>query len=123
MPPWALFGAGGTLAAAAAGWGCLRAGAGGWAAWFAAVNLATLLLYGWDKAASRAGWLRVPEIVLHVFALAGGTPAALAGMWLFRHKTVKRSFRLVFWLIVACQGALIAWLLWRHVSQGRPPAA
>jgi uncharacterized membrane protein YsdA (DUF1294 family) len=75
-------------------------------AWIGAVlgvNLATLLLYGYDKAVSGGTKLRVPENVLHLLAFLGGTPAALLGRALFRHKTVKPSFRRIFWLIVALQ--------------------
>ena len=60
---------------------------------------------------------RVPEMVLHILALAGGSLGAWLGMRLFRHKTVKGSFRLAFWLIVSLQVLLVAWvahLLWQH---------
>ena len=61
----------------------------------------TFLLYGLDKfQASRRGG-RVPERTLHLFELLGGWPGALLGMAVFRHKTQKRSFRLVFFAVVA----------------------
>jgi uncharacterized membrane protein YsdA (DUF1294 family) len=59
----------------------------------------------------------VPEKVLHGLALAGGSIGAYAGMHAFRHKTVKSSFRLVFWTIIVLQLALIGlvvWRLWGH---------
>lgn len=72
------------------------------------VNLATFCLYGYDKAAAgREGRLRVPERVLHLFALVGGTPMAFVGQRAFHHKTVKRSFRIVFWTVFALQVAVI----------------
>jgi uncharacterized membrane protein YsdA (DUF1294 family) len=49
----------------------------------------------------------VPETVLHGLALAGGTLGAYVGMHLFRHKTIKGSFRLVFWVIALLQVALV----------------
>jgi uncharacterized membrane protein YsdA (DUF1294 family) len=52
----------------------------------------------------------VPEVVLHGLALAGGSPAALLAMRLFRHKTAKSGFRFVFWVIVAAQALLAAYL-------------
>jgi uncharacterized membrane protein YsdA (DUF1294 family) len=73
----------------------------------AGVNLATMLLYGYDKAVAGGSKLRVPERVLHVLALVGGSPAALLSQQLFRHKSVKPSFRRVFWLIVVLQLAAI----------------
>lgn len=70
----------------------------------AALNLATFGLYAYDKsAASAAGRGRVPELVLHLFALAGGSPGALAAQQVLRHKTVKRSFQAAFWAIVVLQ--------------------
>ena len=68
--------------------------------YLAAVNLVTLLLYGYDKRAAAYGGPRVPERVLHAAAIAGGTPAAYLGQRLFRHKTIKGSA----WLQVAAQG-------------------
>ena len=73
-------------------------------AWLAGVNVATLVLYAYDKAAaSRGGWLRVPEGILHAAALAGGTPAAFLMQRLVRHKTLKPAFRRTFAAIVVVQ--------------------
>src|SRR5262249_28382543 len=71
--------------------------------WFFAVNVITVATYGLDKwIAQRGGW-RVPEATLFLLAFLGGSPGALLAMRVFRHKTVKGSFRIVFWLIVALQ--------------------
>ena len=71
------------------------------------VNLATVLLYLYDKDAARAQrGQRVPELILHLLALAGGSPGALVAQRAFRHKTRKAGFRNVYWLIVAGQAAL-----------------
>lgn len=81
-------------------------------AWLLGVNVATLLLYGYDKAAAGAG-RRVPEAVLHGVELLGGTPAAFVAQRLFHHKTRKGSYQARFWLIVAVQVVLVLaiWLL------------
>lgn len=71
------------------------------------VNAVALLLYGFDKRQARAGGSRIPEAVLHVVALLGGSPGALAGQELFRHKTRKRGFRLVLAAIFLLQAGLI----------------
>ena len=76
--------------------------------WLIAITLVTLLTYGYDKAVAGSGWTRVPEKVLLVLAISGGTIGALAGMRLFRHKTAKESFRLRFLLVIVLQVALIA---------------
>jgi uncharacterized membrane protein YsdA (DUF1294 family) len=83
------------------------------ACWLAAVNLVAFLYYGYDKLRAGIGRTRVPEVVLHSLALAGGTLGAYAGMRLFRHKTIKGSFRLVFWIIAVLQLALVAAVVYR----------
>lgn len=60
------------------------------------LNLATFVLYGYDKAVAGRGWVRVPERVLHGLALVGGSPAALFSQRFFRHKTSKPEFQKVF---------------------------
>jgi uncharacterized membrane protein YsdA (DUF1294 family) len=86
--------------------------AGAWAvAWLVGLTLVTFAYYGFDKARARTGGRRVPEAALHLLALLGGTGGALCGMYYFRHKTVKGSFRIVFWLILILQVATAAYLV------------
>lgn len=59
-----------------------------------------VFLYWSDKRKARADTWRTPENVLHAVELAGGWPGALLAQQVFRHKTRKVSFQLVFWLIV-----------------------
>lgn len=84
----------------------------GWPlAWLAGASVSTLLAFGWDKSAARRGATRVPERVLLGLALAGGSPGALVAMPLFRHKTVKGSFRLALLGVLVVQLLLVgAWL-------------
>jgi uncharacterized membrane protein YsdA (DUF1294 family) len=63
--------------------------------WLVAWGAVTFVLYGWDKAQSKSSGWRVPEVVLHSMALAGGVAGAWLGMFLFRHKTQKPEFKLV----------------------------
>lgn len=81
-------------------------------AYLAGMNILTFLLYGYDKRQARVRGGRVPEAVLHIAALLGGTPGALAGQFAFRHKTQKRSFRIVFGFIVLVQIAGV-YAYWR----------
>lgn len=74
-----------------------------------AVSVITFLFYGFDKYQARQNGTRIPEAVLHLLALAGGTIGALLGQILFRHKTKKWQFRLVFILIALVQTDLIVW--------------
>jgi uncharacterized membrane protein YsdA (DUF1294 family) len=84
------------------------------AAWLVAVNGTTFVYYGFDKfQARREGAGRVPEVVLHALAIVGGSVGTVAGMRLFRHKTVKGSFRFVFWLIVIAQILLMVGVAYR----------
>ncbi|GAA5078133.1 DUF1294 domain-containing protein [Lysobacter panacisoli] len=86
-----------------------------WLAWWLALNVATALLYGYDKAISGGPRRRIPERTLLAFALLGGSPGALLAMRVFRHKTAKPSFRRAIALIVAAQLiALVA--LWRVMA-------
>lgn len=84
-------------------------------AWLIAINLIALFTYGYDKAIAGGSKVRVPEAILLGLALIGGSPGALVGILLFRHKISKPAFLVPFGLIVALQVALIiAWLvLWQ----------
>lgn len=80
--------------------------------WIGALSLATVGLYGWDKAQSKGDGARVPEVVLHLVAVLGGTPGALLAMRMFRHKISKQRFQAIFWIIVAAQlGGVLFWVL------------
>jgi uncharacterized membrane protein YsdA (DUF1294 family) len=78
-------------------------------AWLVVINGTAFAYYGIDKAQARRASRRVPELVLHALALAGGSAGAYAGMQLFRHKTLKGGFRIIFWLIVAVQVVVLLW--------------
>jgi len=67
---------------------------------YVVMSLLALFLYWRDKRQARAGGWRTPEKVLHGVELLGGWPGALIAQQVWRHKTRKVSFQLVFWLIV-----------------------
>jgi uncharacterized membrane protein YsdA (DUF1294 family) len=68
-----------------------------------------VVVYGIDKLAARGGHDRVPEAMLLSLGIIGGWPGAIVAQQVFRHKTVKRSFRVLFWLTVAVNIAVFAW--------------
>ncbi len=63
------------------------------------ISLVTILLYASDKRKAQRGKWRIPESTLHWMAFLGGWPAALVAQQLLRHKTSKKSFQRVFWMI------------------------
>lgn len=67
--------------------------------------------YGIDKAAAIGGAWRIPEAFLHLLGLAGGWPGALLAQRIFRHKSRKVSFQIVFWTVAALNSAAALWLL------------
>ena len=77
-----------------------------------AINVATFVLYGYDKAVAGGEQTRVPERVLHLAELLGGTPAAFVGQRVFHHKTQKSSFQVKFWLIVVVQVLAVLAIWW-----------
>ncbi|PCJ15939.1 MAG: hypothetical protein COB02_17385 [Candidatus Cloacimonadota bacterium] len=74
-----------------------------------AINLVTTLVYGYDKLTAKYIWFRVPENVLLILGLFGGSIGGFIGQVLFRHKTSKKSFQLSFRLIIGFQLFLIIW--------------
>ena len=81
-------------------------------AWLLAVNGAAFLLMGADKHRARQERWRIPEKTLFLPAMLGGTPGAIAGMHLFRHKTKHWYFRdgLPALLLVQVAAGLWFWL-------------
>jgi len=78
---------------------------------YAIMSVVLFAAYGADKAAAQRGESRTSEKALHLMAAAGGWPGALVAQRVFRHKTMKRSFRRVFWLTVTANClALAAWV-------------
>ncbi|MBT2372928.1 DUF1294 domain-containing protein [Pseudomonas fluorescens] len=67
---------------------------------YGAVSVVAFFLYWSDKRKAREDSWRTPENVLHAVELAGGWPGALIAQQVFRHKTRKVSYQVVFWLIV-----------------------
>ena len=74
---------------------------------YALASVASIVMYYLDKRAARLGRWRVRERTLHLIALCGGWPGALLAQRWFRHKTLDRSFRRVFFGIVALH--VFAW--------------
>ncbi len=110
------FGALGILLAIASAIGLLRYTDWSiYSVWLVAAGIATFSLFGMDKGLAKLGRGRIPELVLHLFGLAGGFVGGWLGMWLFRHKTNWREHYLFPLILIAAtvlHGAII-FQLWR----------
>jgi uncharacterized membrane protein YsdA (DUF1294 family) len=71
----------------------------------------TFGMYAKDKSAAQNNRRRTEEKKLHLLALLGGWPGAIAGQRLFRHKTAKRSFLIIFWATVLINSGVLLWAL------------
>jgi uncharacterized membrane protein YsdA (DUF1294 family)/cold shock CspA family protein len=67
---------------------------------YAALSIACLLAYAFDKSAAIAGRWRSTEQSLLLLGLVGGWPGGLVAQQLLRHKSSKASFRRAFWVTV-----------------------
>lgn len=76
---------------------------------YLAASLLTFVAYALDKNRARNGLWRTPESTLHGLELLGGWPGGWVAQQTLRHKSRKRSYQMVFWLIVMVH--LAAWIL------------
>jgi len=85
-----------------------------------AVNIFTLILMWWDKRKAKKKEWRVAEATLLLLSFVGGALGLFLGIFKFRHKTLKRSFRAaaVISLIVSL---IIYWIAFRILTFGPVP--
>jgi len=76
-------------------------------AWLLAVNLATTILYAYDKLAAPRGWRRIRERTLQLGCWLGGVLGAWVVFLGLRHKTRHRSF----WVVQGLASGLWALVL------------
>lgn len=81
--------------------------------WVLAWTLIAFALMGIDKWKAKHDSWRIPEKTLFLSAILGGSVGALAGMYLFRHKTKHFSFTVGMPLILAVQIVLVLLLAFR----------
>lgn len=73
-------------------------------------SLVAFFAYAFDKSAALRNQWRTQESTLHLFALLGGWPGALAAQRLLRHKSAKTSFQATFWITVLLNCGTLGWL-------------
>jgi uncharacterized membrane protein YsdA (DUF1294 family) len=81
-----------------------------------ALSVFVFFAYHSDKRRAEAGAWRIPEATLHLMSLVGGWLGAFLAQRVFRHKTSKVSFQIVFWMVVfihqfAAVDSLLNWRL------------
>ena len=88
-----------------------------WLPWlYMGASVITFLAYAFDKAQARKHRQRVSEATLLLLGLAGGWPGAIIAQLVFRHKTLKRSFRVPFWITVEVNVVAIVTIVWLLVA-------
>jgi uncharacterized membrane protein YsdA (DUF1294 family)/cold shock CspA family protein len=75
------------------------------------LSVIAFALYAKDKSAAQSGKWRTSESTLHLFSLIGGWPGAMLARSNLRHKSIKGSFRVVFWMTVIVNCGVLGWLL------------
>lgn len=76
------------------------------------VNLTAFAAFGVDKWKARRNRWRIPEAALMTLAVIGGSIGALAGMYLFRHKTRHHKFTIGVPAILILQVGFCLCLFW-----------
>ncbi len=83
-----------------------------WLIYLEAVNMLTLIVFGLDKHRARVHRERIPEAALLGLAVLGGSIGALAGMYLFHHKTKNKKFTVGVPLILVTEILLLMLLFY-----------
>lgn len=76
------------------------------------INLTAFVLMGLDKRKARKNLWRIPEKTLFLSAILGGSAGAIAGMYVFHHKTRHWYFVIGMPLILVIQIGLGIWLIY-----------
>ena len=74
------------------------------------INIVTFLVYAIDKWKARRSKWRIPETMLLVLAVIGGSIGAWSGMKVWHHKTQHKKFRFGLPLILIAQIVLAIWI-------------
>ena len=80
------------------------------------LSLVTFFCYGIDKRNAIKGLWRISEKTLHLWAVVGGWPGALLAQKVFRHKTQKRSFIVMLWLVITTNISVFSYYLYLTIS-------
>ena len=73
------------------------------------INIVGFLTMFIDKQKAKRGSWRIPENTIFVITAIGGGIGTIAGMYKFRHKTKKMSFKIGLPFLLIMDIALIVW--------------
>ena len=76
----------------------------------AILNVITFFLYGIDKWKAKKNRWRIPESILLLLAVLGGSIGAWIGMKIWHHKTMHKKFKYVIPLIMILQIGMLLYL-------------
>nr|WP_242018399.1 DUF1294 domain-containing protein [Pseudanabaena sp. FACHB-1998] len=79
------------------------------------MSLITFNLYAADKYQANHGKWRTSEITLHSFEFLGGWLGGFIAQKMLRHKNIKKSYQIEFWLVVIIH--YIFWIVWLIFSE------
>lgn len=73
------------------------------------INIVGFLTMFIDKQKAKNGSWRIPENTIFVITAIGGGIGTIAGMYTFRHKTKKMSFKIGLPFLLIMDIALVVW--------------
>ena len=76
----------------------------------AILNVITFLIYAIDKWKAKKSRWRIPESILLLLAVLGGSIGALMGMKIWHHKTMHKKFKYGIPLIMILQIGMLLYL-------------
>ena len=86
--------------------------------WLGGINLSTFIAYGADKRAAKKKAWRIPEKDLHTLEFLGGWIGAFIAQRFFHHKTSKKSFQNIYFLMIVMEIAVL-WFLYNYLGLSR----
>jgi len=80
-------------------------------------------LIAWDKMLAKAAKRRVPESTLHLVEILGGWPGSFIAQQMFRHKTLKTGYQVVFSIIATFHIVIVMAIFWNWMWNGESAGA
>jgi len=75
------------------------------------LSILTYLIFAKDKRAAKNNRWRTSENTLYLLSLTGGWPGALFAQYFLHHKSIKRPFKLILWIMIFMNMSIFTWTL------------